>query len=234
MKLDLSTGVLTDFCLLDEQSAPRIWEEANEQLKQLSVHRILEKFRVSAICTTDDPVDDLSYHRTIKSTEVATRVYPAFRPDKVFAVGQPESFNRWVDRLEEISGQSCADLSGLLGALGSRHTFFASLGAKLSDHGIPFAFSEQCSEAEADSIYSSARSGIESSASQKIKFSSFMLRYFGELDADAKWTKQLHLGALRNANSRRFKDLGPDTGFDSIGDWHGTFSQVPRPTRIHR
>jgi glucuronate isomerase len=205
--------------LLDGESAPRIWEEANEQLKELSVHRILEKFGVSVICTTDDPADDLSDHRRIKSAEIPTRVYPAFRPDKVFAIEQPEPFNRWIDRLEEISGHSCADLSGLLDALRSRHVFFASLGAKLSDHGIPFAFSEECSETEADSVYAFARSGIESSESQRIKFSSFMLRYFGELDADANWTKQLHLGALRNVNSRRFKDLGPDTGFDSIGDW---------------
>jgi len=103
--------------LLDEQSAPRIWAEANEQLKELTVYRILEKFRVSVICTTDDPGDDLSYHQTIKSSELATRVSPAFRPDKVFAIDQPDLFNRWIDQMEKISGRSCADLPGLLDAL---------------------------------------------------------------------------------------------------------------------
>jgi glucuronate isomerase len=148
---------------------------------------------------------------------LATRVYPAFRPDKVFAIDQPELFNRWIDRMEKVSGRSCADLPGLLDALRNRHTFFGSLGAKLSDHGIPFCYSEECGEAEASAIYSHARSGA--SESQKSKFGSFMLRFFGELDADSGWTKQLHLGALRNANSRKFKELGSDTGFDSIGDW---------------
>ncbi len=205
--------------LLDEQSAPRIWEQANERLKDLTVDRILEKFRVSVICTTDDPGDDLSYHQTIKSGDLATRVYPAFRPDTVFAIDQPELFNRWVDRLEKVSGCSCADLTGLLHALRNRHAFFGSLGAKLSDHGIPFCFSEECGQGEASTIYSLARSGVKSRENQKIKFGSFMLRFFGELDADANWTKQLHLGALRNANSQKFKELGPDAGFDSIGDW---------------
>ena len=203
--------------LLNEQSAPRIWEEANEQLKELTVHRILKKFRVSVICTTDDPSDDLSDHQTIKSGELATRVYPAFRPDKVFAIDQPEIFNQWIDRMEKVSGCDCSDLSGLLEALRNRHRFFGSLGAKLSDHGIPFCYSEECDEAEARAIYSHARSGTPEG--RKSKFGSFMLRFFGELDADANWTKQVHLGALRNANGRKFKELGSDTGFDSIGDW---------------
>jgi glucuronate isomerase len=103
--------------------------------------------------------------------------------------------------------------------LRARHGFFGSLGAKLSDQGIPFAYSEPCDQAEASAIYARARSGLPPSAADALKFRSFILRFFGELDADANWTKQLHLGALRNANSRTFKELGPDTGFDSIGDW---------------
>ena len=205
--------------ILDEQSAPRIWQVANEQLRELSVAQILEKFRVSVVCTTDDPSDDLLHHHAIRLGDLATRVYPAFRPDKVFTIDQPEPFNRWIDRIEMVSGTSCADLSGFLRAIRNRHAFFASVGAKLSDHGIPFCFSEGCEEAEADAIYAHARAGAQCSESQKIKFGSFMLRFFGELDADADWTKQLHLGALRNTNSRRLKELGPDTGFDSIGDW---------------
>jgi glucuronate isomerase len=205
--------------LLDEKSAPRIWAQANEQLQELTVHRILQKFRVSVICTTDDPTDDLAHHQAIRATSLPTRVYPAFRPDKVFAIDQGDAFQTWVERLEKTSGRSGSDLSGLLDSLRSRHDFFGSLGAKLSDHGLPFCYSEPCDEMEAGAIYSRTRSGVKPSEPETIKFRSFLLRFLGELDADASWTKQLHLGALRNANSRKSKELGPDTGFDSIGDW---------------
>jgi glucuronate isomerase len=205
--------------LLDEGSAPRIWDQANEQLKDLSVHQILGKFRVAAICTTDDPIDDLSHHESIANSSLKTRVYPAFRPDRVFAIDRPVAFREWVDRLENVSGCSCADLPGLLNALRGRHRHFGFVGAKLSDHGIPFCYSEDCDQTEADSIYSHARSGGVPTENQTLRFRSFLLRFFGELDADANWTKQLHLGALRNVNRRKFRELGPDTGFDSIGDW---------------
>jgi glucuronate isomerase len=205
--------------LLNEESAPRVWAQANEQLRELTVHRILQKFRVSVICTTDDPTDDLSHHQAIRTSSLPTRVYPAFRPDKVFTIDQGDAFQTWVGRLEQGSGHSASELAGLLDALRARHGFFGSLGAKLSDQGIPFAYSEPCDEAEASAIYARARSGLPPSAADTLRFRSFILRFLGELDADANWTKQLHLGALRNANSRKFKELGPDTGFDSIGDW---------------
>jgi glucuronate isomerase len=205
--------------LLNEESAPRVWAQANEQLKELTVHRILQKFRASVICTTDDPTDGLAQHQAIRTSSLATRVYPAFRPDKVFTIDQGEAFQGWVARLEKASGQSASELAGLLEALRARHGFFASLGAKLSDHGIPFTYSEPCDEAEAGAIYGRTRSGVMPSDADALKFRSFMLRFLGELDSDAGWTKQLHLGALRNANRRRLAEFGPDTGYDSIGDW---------------
>jgi glucuronate isomerase len=205
--------------LLNEDSAPRVWSQANEQLRELTVHRILEKFRVSVICTTDDPADDLSHHQAIRSSRLATRVYPAFRPDKAFTIEQGDAFRSWVDRLEKLSGHRAAELAGLLDALRARHNFFGSLGAKLSDHGIPYTYAAPCGEPEASAIYARARAGETPSETETLKFRSFMLRFFGELDAAAGWTKQLHLGALRNANSRRLAESGPDTGYDSIGDW---------------
>jgi glucuronate isomerase len=205
--------------LLDEKSAPQIWEQANEQLQDLTTQRIVEKFKVSVICTTDDPTDDLQYHQSIRANGLATRVYPAFRPDKAFAIDQGEPFHQWVDRLEKISGSDCRDFSGFVEALRTRHRFFGEQGAKLSDHGIPYAYSAVCDESEASATYSRARSGATPTENETLKFRSFLLRFFGELDAKADWTKQLHLGALRNTNSRAFKELGPDTGFDSIGDW---------------
>jgi glucuronate isomerase len=205
--------------LLDEKSAPRIWAQANEQLQELTVHRILDKFRVSVICTTDDPTDDLSPHQTIRKSGLHTRVYPAFRPDKLFAIDQPESFRSWIERLEQVSATNAPNLTSLLHCLLDRHRFFGSMGAKLSDHGIPFAYSEPCNQDEAAGIFTRARSGAAPTANETLKFHSFLLQFFGELDADAGWTKQLHLGALRNTNRRRLAELGPDTGYDSIGDW---------------
>jgi glucuronate isomerase len=205
--------------LLDETSAPRIWEQANERLQDLTAHRIIEKFKVSVICTTDDPTDDLEHHQTIRKSDLSTMVYPAFRPDRAFTVDQVESFNQWTDRLAKISGSACRDLSEFLDALRSRHRFFDDQGAKLSDHGIPYCYSTMCDESEARAIYGKVRSGAVPVDDETLKFRSYLLRFFGELDAEADWTKQLHLGALRNTNSRAFKQLGPDTGFDSIGDW---------------
>jgi glucuronate isomerase len=196
--------------LLNEESAPRVWARANEQLQELTVDQILRKFSVSVICTTDDPTDDLAHHRTLRASALQTRVYPAFRPDKVFAIDQSDPFQRWIERLEKASGRSAPDLGGLLDGLRTRHHFFGSLGGKLSDHGIPFAFSEPCDEAEANAIYVRVRSGDNPSDAEALKFRSFMLRFFGELDADAGWTKQLHLGALRDVNRRRMKEFGPD------------------------
>jgi glucuronate isomerase len=205
--------------LLDEKSAPRIWAQANEQLPELTVHRILDKFRVSVICTTDDPTDDLSYHQTIRKSGLRTRVYPAFRPDRLFAIDQPDSFRAWIERLEQVSATTAPNLTSLLHSLLDRHRYFGSMGARLSDHGIPFAYSEACNQDEAAGIFTRARSGLTPTAHETLKFRSFLLRFFGELDADAGWTKQLHLGALRNTNRRRLAELGPDTGYDSIGDW---------------
>ena len=205
--------------LLSEDSAPRIWAQANEQLQELTVHRILEKFHVSVICTTDDPSDELAHHQRIRTSGLATRLYPALRPDKVFWIDQMDDFSAWLGRLEKVSGVSGLELPGLLEALRRRHGFFGSLGAKLSDHGIPFTYSKQCDQAEASAIYARARSGAQPSEKELLQFRSFMLQFVGELDAEAGWTQQLHLGALRNTNRRRLAEFGPDTGYDSIGDW---------------
>src|SRR5271165_179400 len=131
----------------------------------------------------------MTHHQAIRTSSLPTRVYPAFRPDKVFAIDQADAFQSWVERLEKASGHSALELAGLLDALRSRHAFFGSLGAKLSDHGLPFTYSEPCDEAEASAIYAHARSGLPPSDMDALKFRSFMLRFFGELDADANWTK---------------------------------------------
>lgn len=206
--------------LLDEKSADAIWEEANRQLTGggLTVHGILRKFQVKVVCTTDDPTDSLEHHRTIADSDLETRVYPAFRPDRALGVDQPATFNAWTDALAAVSNIDCTTFALFLEALDSRHRFFHDMGGRLSDHGLEVAAADFCSESEAAAIYDRARTGQAASMDDHARFATFMMVFFGQLDAGRGWTKQLHLGPLRNQNTRMFEKIGGDTGFDSIGD----------------
>ena len=207
---------------LDENTAESIWERANAMLAtdDLRVWGILKKFNVKALCTTDDPVDDLRFHQQLRASGLATKVFPAFRPDKALRVDQPAAWNPWVDRLAAASNIDVRNLATMLEALKSRHDFFHSLGGRLSDHGLDTAFADFCSEADAAAIFDRARSGRSAGVDDYRKFATFLMLFFGRLDAQKGWTKQLHLGAYRSANTRKLAELGPDTGFDSMGDWN--------------
>ncbi len=207
--------------LLNEKTAPAIWEEANAQLATpaLTTRGILGKFRVTALCTTDDPADDLAAHEAIAESDLPTRVFPAFRPDKALAAGGAQAFNAWTDRLERAGDTSIATLPDFLDALEGRHSFFHAHGCRLSDHGLSFCYADFPTEAEAGAIFDRLRSGREVAAGEQGRFAAHLMLFFGHLDAQRGWTKQLHLGALRNVNTRGLERLGPDTGFDSIGDW---------------
>ena len=207
--------------LLDESSAERIWERANEQLAtpELSAHGILKKFRVTTLCTTDDPTDDLRHHETIAESGLATRVLPAFRPDAALAVHRPEFFNAWLVRLRETTGTDIAKFTDLLDALRQRRNFFHERGCRLSDHGLDRCYAESCTESEASAIFASALSGNAASPTDHAQFASFVMLFLGRLYAEKGWTMQLHLGALRNNNTRLLRHLGSDTGFDGIGDF---------------
>lgn len=207
--------------LINEANAPKIWEQANAKLAtpELSVHGILNKFKVAVVCTTDDPIDDLAHHVAIAKSGLKTKVFPTFRPDKALLVDQPAVFNPWCDKLAERSGVKVASLSDFLAALDNRHAFFHSLGARVSDHGMEFIPWEPCSEAEAEAIFSQARGGKAATYQQWSKFTTYLMLFFARLDAQRGWTKQLHLGALRNNNARLLKLLGADAGVDSIGDF---------------
>jgi glucuronate isomerase len=201
--------------LLDETTAKEIWDEANEKLASMSVHRILESNRVAVVCTTDDPTDSLEHHRRIReSDKLLTRVYPAFRPDKALAVDQPAAWNAWVDKLGE-----CRNLSGFFSALQKRLDFFHENGCRLSDHGLNHICEGDCTEAEAARIFASARAGKQVTLSEANEFRSFVMLWLGEHYYARGWVMQFHLGAMRNNNTRMMRKLGPDTGFDSIGDW---------------
>ncbi|MCW3060739.1 MAG: D-glucuronate isomerase [Capsulimonas sp.] len=207
--------------LLSEKTAPRIWEQANALLAtpEFSTQGILAKFRVAALCTTDDPADDLAAHQVLAKSGIATKVFPAFRPDKALAVNDAKGFNAWVSRLEAVSGVSIGSLSEFLDALDQRHAFFHSLGGRLSDHGLAYCYADFPSEADAAAIFDRVRAGQTAGVDDHARFASYMMLFFGRLDSQRGWTKQLHLGALRNVSTRGTTRLGPDKGFDSIGDW---------------
>ncbi len=206
--------------LLDESNAKSVWNLASERLarSELSVFGILRKFDVRALCTTDDPTDDLSHHRAIAESALHTKVYPAFRPDKALAVNHPEVFNPWVAALEASANCEIRSLGDFLEALQRRHDFFHSMGCRLSDHGLDYAYSDFPDESAAEAVFEAVRDGTPASTSEHAQFAAFMMLYFGRLDSAKGWTKQMHLGARRNNNTRGFRAAGPDTGFDSIGD----------------
>lgn len=207
--------------LLDETTAKRTWDQANKELLNgcLTAQGILKKFGVVALCTTDDPTDTLEHHERIAASGCFTRVLPAFRPDKAIKVQDAAAFNMWLGRLEAVANVQITRFSHLLDALQRRHEHFHRLGCRLSDHGLERCFSTPCTEKEAEAIFTKVRSGAAASPAEAELISSYLMLFFGHLDAEKGWTKQLHLGALRSTNTRTLNKLGPDTGFDSIGDW---------------
>ena len=220
--------------LVDETTAPAIWERANELLASddLRAHGILQRFGVTALCTTDDPADDLQYHLGLK--DLPTCVFPAFRPDKALNVHKPEAFNEWVIRLGIVSNTNISTFADFLSAIRKRHDRFHAIGARLSDHGVNHCYADFCSEQTAAAIFARARTGQAASPEDHNRFASFMMLFFGHLDAEKGWTKQLHLGALRSVNTRMLDVLGPDTGFDSMGDWPQMASLAAYLDRLNR
>ncbi|MEI6589901.1 MAG: glucuronate isomerase [Verrucomicrobiota bacterium] len=204
--------------LLTPATADAIWKQANERLPKLRVHDLLSQSKVAVVCTTDDPADSLDTHAKIQKSGLKTKVYPAFRPDKALSVGDPAGFNVWIEKLGGTAGMPVKTFDDLLSALKNRHDAFHAAGGRLSDHGLETALSEPCTHAEAKSVFDAAREGRVPSATEQAKYGSYLMLEFGRWDAARGWTKQLHLGALRNNNKRLLKSFGPDTGFDSIGD----------------
>jgi glucuronate isomerase len=207
--------------LLNETTAEGIWKRANDRLQssEFSARGILKKFGVKALCTTDDPADDLSSHIALRDAGLPTRVYPTFRPDRVMDAHQPEVFNPWVDRLSKTADVHIGRLADLLEALRRRHQAFHDLGGRFSDHGLDQCFATPCSHDIAAAVFDKARAGRAASPDERRAFASYMMVFFGHLDAEKGWTKQLHLGARRNASTRGLQALGRDVGYDSMGDW---------------
>ncbi|HLF33163.1 MAG TPA: glucuronate isomerase [Cyclobacteriaceae bacterium] len=206
--------------ILNPESAREIYHKCTERLQQedFSARNILKKFNVEVVCTTDDPADQLENHEMLNAEGFAVRILPTFRPDKSMQVENPTVYNEYLDRLARAADSEITDLPSLYDVLKKRHDFFESLGCRLSDHGIEEVYSEEIMDKEAEEIFGRIRKGTPLTNEEQLKFKSAMLLFFAELDYDSGWTQQYHIGALRNNNSRMLEALGPDSGFDSIGD----------------
>jgi glucuronate isomerase len=207
--------------LLNTNSAINIYENASDKLcqKEFSIQGLLHKMNVKTLCTTDDPMDDLAYHRQIKSQSMGIEVKPAFRPDKAMEVNNATEFNQYLDKLAAVCQVSISNFEEYLSALKSRHDFFVANGASVSDHGLEHIYAEDFTENEIKTIFTKIRAGKELSKEENWKFKSAMLLQFAEWDFEAGFVQQFHLGALRNNNTRMLQQLGADTGWDSIGDF---------------
>jgi glucuronate isomerase len=207
--------------ILDQRSARRIYEKCNALLAEpaFSTQGLLKQFRVAVVCTTDDPADSLQHHEALaRRTDPATTVYPTFRPDKAYAVDDPAAWNAWVARLEKASGRSVGSFDELVQALEARHGAFHDAGCRASDHGLEQMDSETGDEDSARRSFDRLRRGEAIDAGDTRRFRSALLHLLALLDHARGWVQQFHIGAMRNANTRRRQKLGPDTGFDSIAD----------------
>lgn len=207
--------------ILSPTTAKKIYDECSAKLqtKEYSVKNLLKKMNVKVVCTTDDPIDSLEHHKKIKESNYEVRVLPAFRPDKAMNVDCAKTFNTYVNKLESASDTSITNFNDFIKVLKSRHDFFASMECSVSDHGLEQIYASNYSDAEIKSIFDKVRSGKELELEENLKFKSAMLVQFAEWDCEKGWVQQYHLGAFRNVNTRMMQQLGPDTGWDSIGDF---------------
>lgn len=208
--------------LLGPDTAKGIWDECNEKLAtpEFSARGIMKQMNVVLVCTTDDPIDSLEHHKAVKDdASFDIQMLPTFRPDKGMAVENPAAFNAWVDKLAAACDTDIATFTDFLQALDNRHAFFHEMGCRLSDHGLETLYAEPYSDVDIRGIFDKVRKGTAPTQEETLKFKSAMMVEFARMDHARGWTMQVHYGAMRNNNTRMFGKLGPDTGFDSIGDW---------------
>ncbi len=207
--------------ILNPDTAKKIYDHCSGKLQtaDYSVRNLLRKMNVQLVCTTDDPVDSLEYHLKLKEDGFDIPILPAFRPDHAMNVSAASKFNGYVKKLEAVTNISISSFDDFLYALQNRHDFFASMGCSVSDHGLEDINADDFTGSEINSIFNKIHGGRELNETEQSKFRSAMLIHFAEWDWEKGWVQQFHLGALRNNNSRMMTTLGPDTGWDSIGDF---------------
>jgi glucuronate isomerase len=207
--------------ILSPDTARKIYEECTAKLQtsEYSVKNLIRKMNVNLICTTDDPVDSLEHHKKLKDDGFEKPILPAFRPDNAMNVSSALNFNNYIQKIESVTGIAISSFDDFLYALQNRHDFFSSMGCCVSDHGLEEIYAEDFTGSEIDAIFNKIHGGKELNEVEQKKFKSAMLIHFAEWDWEKGWVQQFHLGALRNNNSRMLQTLGPDTGWDSIGDF---------------
>ncbi|NLK20690.1 MAG: glucuronate isomerase [Epulopiscium sp.] len=206
--------------VLNEETADKIWKEANAKLngKDFGVRDLIKKSNVRYIGTTDDPVDDLKYHKLIRGEgKLEATVFPSFRPDKGINI-EKDTFIPWVKQLGEVSSKAIVNYDEFLNALEERINFFHKEGSRLSDHAFDYVPYREASKEEVSTIFVKALKGDSISLEEEEKFKTALLQFLAKLYAKLGWTMQLHIGTMRNNNTRMFNEIGPDTGFDSIND----------------
>ena len=206
--------------ILSPKTAREIFEECNAKLAtpEFRGQALIRRFNVEVVCTTDDPVDDLRWHKMIAENPFGTKVLPAWRPDKAMAVENPAAYKAYVERLGEVAGIEIRTYRDLCDALQKRHDFFASMGCSLSDHGLERFHSADYADWEIENIFAKVMAGNVPNEEEADKFKSAFLYDQAVMDAEAGWVQQFHVGAIRNNNGRMFGLVGPDTGYDSIHD----------------
>lgn len=207
-------------CILKPETAREIFDECNAKLatEEFRGQALIRRFNVEVVCTTDDPADDLRWHRQIAERPFGTKVLPTWRPDKVMGIDDPKSFNEYLKRLGEAAGTEIRSYASLIDALRRRHDFFESMGCRLSDHGLDTFYAEDYDGGEVERIFKEAISGLAPDAADSARFKSAVLHDLAVMDAKSGWTQQFHVGPLRNNCSRIFTSIGPDAGCDSIND----------------
>ena len=207
--------------ILNEKSAKKIYETCSAKLQTpaYAVRNLLRKMNVATVCTTDDPADSLEHHLKLKNEGFEIPILPAFRPDNAMNVDDAMKFNAYIKKIEAATNISVSNFNDYLFALENRHDFFAAAGCSVSDHGLEELYAEEFTGSEVETIFNKIHSGKSLDVLECRKFKSAMLLHFAEWDWEKGWVQQYHLGALRNNNSRMTKQLGTDTGWDSIGDF---------------
>ena len=207
--------------VLSGANAGKIYDQCSAMLQkpEYSVRGLLRQMKVEIVCTTDDPVDSLEFHQKIAGDGCDIQVRPAFRPDRAMNADNPTAFNVYVDQLEEVTDLEIADFETYLTALKKRHDYFAANGCCISDHGLEHIYAEDYTEEEVAAIFKKIRTQQPVNQQEILKFKSAMLVHFAFWDHEKGWVQQYHLGPLRNNNTRMLNLLGPDTGWDSMGDF---------------
>ncbi|VGO23106.1 glucuronate isomerase [Pontiella sulfatireligans] len=207
--------------LLSPATADEIYEECTAKLRtpEFSARNLMRKMNVKLVCTTDDPVDDLRWHKQLQDEGFEIKVLPAFRPDKAMNISDPKAYKRYVKQLSEASGVEIVDFATLMEAVDLRHEYFHSVGCRLSDHGVAYVPDAEADSATLDAIFCKVMRGGEPTKEEADAYLAASLYIVGKLNHTRGWAQQFHVGVFRNNNSRLFKALGPDTGFDSIADY---------------